>query len=116
MSVSRTVLLGTVLAAGGAAAQDASGDAATGRALAAAHGCTACHVIPGLRGLGSHVGPSLAGIGGGRYIAGVLPNTPENLVRWLRDPPAVAPGTAMPALGLDEATARHIAAFLATLR
>lgn len=94
----------------------AEGDPALGRRLVAMHGCTACHVVPGLRGPRSHVGPPLRGVGAGRYIAGILPNTPQNMRRWLRDPPAIAPGTAMPRLGLDEAEARHITAFLATLR
>lgn len=94
----------------------AGGDAAQGRSLIVARGCAACHVIPGLRGPRSHVGPSLAGIGARGYLAGILPNTPDNLVRWLRDPPAIAPRTAMPELGLDQAEARHIAAYLVTLR
>lgn len=92
------------------------GDAAAGARLVAGHGCAACHVVPGQRWPRGQVGPSLAGFGGRGYIAGVLPNTPENLVRWLRDPPAIAPRTAMPDLGLNEAEARDIAAFLVTLR
>jgi cytochrome c2 len=94
----------------------AGGDAAAGRQLVAEFGCASCHVVPGRRGPRGHVGPSLAGFGARGYIAGILPNTPDNLVRWLRDPPAVAPLTAMPELGLDERQARDIAAFLATLR
>jgi cytochrome c2 len=94
----------------------AGGDPVQGRELVVARGCAACHVIPGLRGPRSHVGPPLAGIGARGYLAGVLPNTPDNLVRWLRDPPAVAPRTAMPELGLGQAEARHVAAFLVTLR
>ena len=91
-------------------------DAAAGRRLVIEHDCGVCHVIPGLRGARSHVGPSLAGFGGRGYIAGVLPNTPDNLVRWLLDPPAIAPMTAMPDLGLREQEARHIAAYLTTMR
>jgi cytochrome c1 len=41
-----------------------------------------------------------------------LPNTPDNLVRWLRDPQAVSPQTIMPDLGLGEPQARDIAAYL----
>lgn len=92
------------------------GDAALGRRLVAERGCAACHLVPGGPGLHGHVGPSLAGFAARGYIAGILPNTPENLVRWLRDPPQVAPRTAMPELGLGEQEARHIAAFLVTLR
>jgi cytochrome c2 len=94
----------------------AGGDAALGRQFVAERGCAACHVVPGRRGPQGQVGPSLAGFGARGYIAGVLPNTPANLVRWLRNPPEVAPATAMPSLGLEEQEARHIAAFLVTLR
>ena len=48
------------------------------------------------------------------YVAGRLANTPDNLIRWIRDPRAVEPHTAMPAVGLDEAGARDIAAYLYT--
>jgi cytochrome c1 len=48
-------------------------------------------------------------------IAGVLPNTPENLVRWLRAPQEVSPHNAMPNLGVTARDAADIAAFLHTL-
>jgi cytochrome c1 len=38
------------------------------------------------------------------------------LTAWLRDPPAIDPATAMPALGLSEAEALDIAAYLYNLR
>ena len=50
------------------------------------------------------------------YIAGQLPNDPENLVRWIQDPQGVEPGTAMPNLGVTAAVARDMAAYLYTLR
>jgi cytochrome c1 len=46
----------------------------------------------------------------------MLPNTPENMVRWLREPQAVNPRSAMPDLGVSEGDARDIAAFLSTIR
>ena len=49
-------------------------------------------------------------------IAGVLDNTPGNMVRWLVQTDAVKPGTAMPAMGVAEQDARDIAAYLASLR
>jgi cytochrome c len=78
-------------------------------------GCAACHVIPGIRRPRGVVGPTLDAFAARSYIAGMLPNTPPNLVRWMIDPPAVTPGTAMPALGLNEAQAQDIAAYLYTL-
>jgi cytochrome c2 len=94
----------------------AGGDAREGHRLVAQHDCGVCHAIPAVRGARGAVGPSLAGFGQRGYIAGVLPNTPDNLVWWLQDPPQVSPRTAMPDLGLRPGEARHIAAFLLTLR
>jgi cytochrome c1 len=87
-----------------------------GRALIADYGCTACHAIPGLGTFAGSVGPALDGFGARAYIAGRLPNRPTMLTAWLLDPPAIDPETAMPALGLTEAEARDIAAYLYTLR
>jgi cytochrome c1 len=56
------------------------------------------------------VGPPLLWWSRRTFIAGELPNTPENLVRWIRDPQAVEPHTAMPTLGLSDAEARDVAA------
>ena len=49
------------------------------------------------------------------YIAGVLNNTPAELMRWIRDPPSVDPLTAMPNTGVTARDAQHIAAYLYTL-
>jgi hypothetical protein len=49
------------------------------------------------------------------FIAGRLPNEPDVLVAFLRDPPALVPQTGMPDVGLSAADARHVAAYLYTL-
>ena len=41
--------------------------------------------------------PDLTGFGNRTTIAGFLPNDKESLVRWLRDPQSLKPGTEMPA-------------------
>ncbi|MDB5590778.1 c-type cytochrome [Enterovirga sp.] len=87
-------------------------DRGRGEALVLTLGCGACHVIPGVGGAIGRTGPPLAGWSGRSLIAGRIPNTPQNLVAWLLDPPALEPRTAMPALGLEEAQARDVAAFL----
>jgi cytochrome c2 len=92
------------------------GDATRGRQLIRTSGCIGCHVVPGVRGADSWVGPPLTHMARRSYLAGRLPNTGDNMVRWLLDPPAVSPGTAMPPTGLDERGARDIAAYLFTLR
>ena len=91
------------------------GDIAAGRKAMLQYVCVTCHVIPGVVGASEHVGPSLAGIASRRYIAGVLPNTPDNMLRWLQNPPGVDPLTAMPDLGVSEQDARDMAAYLYTL-
>jgi cytochrome c2 len=101
---------------GSSAAETAGGDIERGRAAIRKHGCSSCHTIPGIRGADALVGPPLDRIASRTYVAGVIPNSPENLVRWLLDPPKVDPLTAMPNLRLSEADARDIASFLSTLR
>ena len=51
----------------------------------------------------------------GTTIAGKLPNTPPDLVRWIMHPQAIEPGTDMPDLGVPLRGARDIAAYLLTL-
>ena len=92
------------------------GDAHRGRELVRAYGCGTCHTIPGVRDANGLVGPPLAGIASRSYIAGVLPNAPDNMLRWLRDPRAVDSLTAMPNVGVTPSDARHLAAYLYTLR
>ena len=80
------------------------------------YGCASCHTIPGIRGATALVGPPLTQIGARTYIAGVLQNTPGNLIRWLQDPPKVDEKTAMPNLHVTESDARDIATYLYTLQ
>jgi cytochrome c len=69
-----------------------------------------------VRGADVVAGPPLNGMGARAYIVGELPNTPENLMRWVRRPQEINPHTAMPDTGVTEEDARHIAAYLYTLR
>ena len=84
--------------------------------LIVANGCSTCHSIPGIAGARGNVGPPLDHIGTRVFIAGMLRNTPENMVRWLKNPQAVIPGNAMPNMNLNDAQARDITAYLAELR
>lgn len=88
------------------------GDATRGLRAIQKHGCTACHTIPGVPGPRGRVCPTLEGFASRKYIGGQLTNTPENLIRWIMDPHAIATGTAMPDLGVTEEEARDIAAYL----
>lgn len=91
------------------------GDPARGRRLVAAHGCGACHHVPGVPGAFGRVGPSFEGFARRTFIAGNLRNEPVQVIRWIRFPQDVAPGTVMPNLGVSEADAGDIAAYLYTL-
>jgi cytochrome c2 len=89
-----------------------------GKQLVAQKGCGGCHVIPGIAGATGTLGPNLAGVANRPTIAGgaVMHNGQDDLKRWVQDPPAAKPGTAMPNLNLSEVEANSIAAFLETLR
>jgi cytochrome c551/c552 len=87
-----------------------------GRAAIERYGCASCHTIPWIQGADALVGPPLDRIASRAYIAGVLENTPENMIRWVKDPPGVDALTAMPNLRVTDADARDIAGFLYTLR
>lgn len=94
----------------------AGGDRDEGRRLISFYGCGSCHTIPGVRGARGTVGPPLTAFASRDFIAGKFTNQPENLTAWIMDAPALDPGVAMPDLGVTESQARHIAAYLYTLR
>lgn len=94
----------------------AGGDRDRGHRLVSQYQCGTCHVIPGVPGAGGTAAPTLDGFARRSFVAGSLPSNAAVLQRWLRDPPALVPGTAMPDLGVSEADARDMAAFLLSLR
>jgi len=101
---------------GAAAAAAAGGDPARGRQALLVYGCPVCHRIPGVPSASSRVGPPLEDLASRTFLAGHLPHTPENLRRWIQHPQAIAPGSAMPEMGVTDADARDIAAYLLEAR
>lgn len=99
-----------------AARQVPGGNATNGRNYMNAAGCGTCHMIPGVVNARGMVGPPLDHFAQRSFIAGELPNTAQNLVKWIVDPQSVEPNTAMPKLGVTPAEARDIAAYLYQLR
>jgi cytochrome c2 len=89
-----------------------AGDPSRAPLLMLRHGCAGCHAVPGLAGPQGMVGPALGGIGQRLFLAGRIANTPDNLVRWIRDPKGVDPKTAMPVTGISDEEARDVAAYL----
>jgi len=98
------------------AASMTKGDPARGRDAISLYGCGSCHSIPGVRNADALVGPPLDRIGSRAFVGGVVKNTPDNLISWIQNPPALDDKTAMPNLGVTPTDARDIAAFLYTLR
>jgi cytochrome c oxidase subunit 2 len=86
---------------------------AAGEKLFASKGCVACHSLQAVNAPKGMVGPNLANIGARSYIAaGTLKNTDANLARWIRDPQGIKKGVLMPNLGLSDADAQALVAFL----
>jgi cytochrome c oxidase subunit 2 len=78
--------------------------------------CMACHRVAGTPANGK-VGPNLTHIASRQTLAaGLLPNSPSNLQRWLHNPQAIKPGSLMPNLGLSEAEVQALAAYLQHLK
>lgn len=85
---------------------------ARGLALIESVGCGACHEIPGIDWPRGRLGPSLAGFDDVGLIGGALPNRPGTLAAFIRNAPAVKPGSTMPPMPVSEAQAADIAAYL----
>jgi cytochrome c oxidase subunit 2 len=98
------------------AAAEPTGAASTGRDVFMTR-CIACHTIQGLSQIGQ-IGPNLTHLMSRNFIAGgILPNTPEQLAVWLKDPQQVKSESNMilePPLTEQEIDA--LVAFLTTLK
>jgi cytochrome c2 len=98
--------------------QEAVAEALTGGDIARAppifrrYGCGGCHTIPGIPGADGKVGGQLGGLSQQVYIGGVANNTADNLVAWIVSPQRFSSNSAMPATGVTELEARHLAAYL----
>lgn len=99
---------------------DTQASADKGKELFASKGCGACHAVKNVPGAVGTIGPALDGIGNAtarpNIAGGALKNTPENMAKWLKNPPALKPGTQMPNLNLGDAEIASLVAFLSTLK
>jgi cytochrome c oxidase subunit II len=82
----------------------ATGDPANGMKLASgAGGCLACHAIRGNPMMFGNVGPNLTHVGSRTTIgAGLYPNDPAHLARWIKNARKMKPGVIMNTIGLNE--------------
>jgi cytochrome c oxidase subunit II len=87
-----------------------------GRKVFLGQSCVNCHRVRGTPAQGPHA-PDLTHLMSRRTLAtGMVPNTPENLRRWIADPQKIKPGCLMPAFGLSDRDRNAIVDYLVTLR
>jgi cytochrome c oxidase subunit 2 len=91
-------------------------DAAAGRSAFLGESCVNCHRVRGTAARGGYA-PDLTHLMGRQTLAsGMVPNTPDNLRRWVADPQTIKPGCLMPAFGLNDRKRDDIVRYLLTLR
>ena len=95
--------------------------AAAGEEIFLAGACTQCHNIAGVNPLDVATveiyGPDLTHFADRNVFAGAtLDNTPENLARWLANPPLIKPGSYMPNLNLTQSDIDALIAYLESLQ
>ena len=80
------------------------GDASNGAKLMVGQGgCLGCHGIKGNPMMIGVIGPNLTHIATRTTIgAGLFPNDPRHLARWIKNAPEMKPGILMPSLGAGE--------------
>jgi cytochrome c oxidase subunit 2 len=98
--------------------QPARDDDATaeGRAVFQHNDCISCHTIAGTVATG-RFGPDLTHLASRETIAsGAVPNTPENIRKFVQDPDHFKPGVLMPAMHLSDHDLDAVTAYLTTLK
>jgi cytochrome c oxidase subunit 2 len=79
------------------------GNAANGAKLVQTGMCIACHTVRGVPSMQATLGPNLTHLATRTSIAaGLYPNDPRHLARWVKNAPAMKPGIIMPAFGVGE--------------
>jgi len=116
MRLAVVVTLLLISSCGDSEAPALGGDPERGKLLLRQFACGSCHSIPGVANAAGKVGPPLEGIAKRVYLAGVLPNTPENMAAFIQEPAAFAPRTAMPDMKVTQEHARDMVAYLYTLK
>jgi cytochrome c oxidase subunit 2 len=92
------------------------GDVSEGRSVFERTACINCHAVGGTAAVG-RFGPDLTHLMSRDTIAsGAVPNTPDNLRRWIQDPDILKPGSKMPAMGLSDSELTALTAYLESLR
>src|SRR6185437_3090427 len=87
-----------------------------GKVIIGRAACGSCHEIPYVPNAHGMTGPPLDHFARRFFIAGMLPNSADNLAYWLQFPQKVVPGNAMPDSDLNGSEARDAAAYLESLK
>jgi cytochrome c oxidase subunit II len=98
--------------------QPATDDAATseGRTVFQHNACISCHTISGSVATG-RFGPDLTHLASRETIAsGAVPNTPENIRKFVQNPDHFKPGVLMPPMHLSDHDLDAVTAYLTTLK
>lgn len=89
---------------------------ALGKAVVESRSCSFCHRVDGTEASG-RLAPNLTHFGSRQHIAaGTLPMSPQNVSRWIADPPGVKPGTKMPKVPLSAEEHAAVVAYLGSLK
>jgi cytochrome c oxidase subunit II len=94
-----------------------TGDAVlAGKKIFETTACINCHNVAGTPANG-RFGPDLTHLmSRDTLAAGIVPNTPDNLRRWIQNPDAFKPGSRMPAMGLSDQQLDAVTAYMQSLR
>lgn len=93
-----------------------AGDPGRGWEVFKTMSCISCHAVAGTE-ANVRVGPDLTHFASRAEIgAGILPMSPENITRWMRNPQAIKPGVKMPNFGFTEQQLADLSAYLQTLK
>ena len=92
------------------------GTVSVGQKIFESTSCINCHSVTGTAANG-RFGPDLTHLMSRETLAaGAVPNTPDNLRRWIQNPDAMKPGSRMPPMGLGDRELDAVTAYLETLR
>jgi cytochrome c oxidase subunit 2 len=80
------------------------------------YACGDCHAVRGTPAV-ARAGPDLTHVASRQTLAsGIIPNTPDEMRRWLDNPQVVKPGALMPSFRLSDADLTALVAYLTELR
>ena len=102
----------------GAQKLDASSDSRMelARATFLSLSCISCHTVRGTTATGTF-GPDLSHLMSRTTLAsGAIPNTPDNLRAWVKDPQAIKPRNLMPNMQLNSRELDEVVAYLSSLK